>query len=29
MPFNEATDAPGTAYIVIREVIATEGLLNK
>jgi hypothetical protein len=26
VPFNEATDAPGTAHIVMREVVATEGL---
>jgi hypothetical protein len=26
VPMNEATDAPGTAHIVMREVVATEGL---
>jgi hypothetical protein len=26
VPTNEATDAPGTAHIVMREVVATEGL---
>jgi hypothetical protein len=29
VPFNKAIDAPGVAYIVMREVVATESLLNK
>jgi transposase InsO family protein len=26
---NEATDAPGTAYLVVQNVVATEGLPNE
>jgi hypothetical protein len=29
MPFNKAINAPGTAYTVIREVVAIEGLSDK
>jgi hypothetical protein len=29
MPFNKTTDAPNVAYIIMREVVATESLLDK
>jgi tRNA/tmRNA/rRNA uracil-C5-methylase (TrmA/RlmC/RlmD family) len=29
VPMNEATDAPDTAYIVMREVVATESLSDE
>jgi hypothetical protein len=28
-PINKVTNAPGTAHLVVREVVATEGLPNK
>jgi hypothetical protein len=29
VPFNEAINAPGVAHIVMREVVATEGLSDE
>jgi hypothetical protein len=29
IPFNKATNAPGVAHIVMREVVAIEGLLDE